>query len=139
MREEFNRTQAREYCSEKYKNGSLWSLKTPPDCENFTRFMKVESKKNKEKKYWTGLCQLDKENGNTEKPCFMVSDKQLVNCNNDYEKKGVLVEIDRNNNLKGKIGQKENKEYFICQVGKGNKIFSWLIDRGCKEILSIFF
>ena len=114
-----NQTQAREYCSEK---GSLWSPKNLSDCENFSHFLKKNSeKKDRKKRYWISLCKNEADR-HEDKLCNTGVLGQLYNCNNSSDE-CVSVKI-RGTSLTHHLQECNDKKYFVCQVNKGNKIFS---------------
>ena len=119
IRKRRTQAQARKYCFEKYENSSLWS-RIPSDCENFTRFIEVESTKQKRKRYWVGLC---KNETDSNEMCNAAALGQLHNCN-DSNDQCVSVKMIRGS-LSHRLEECDDKKSFVCQ---GNEIFLWLID-----------
>ena len=111
-------TEARNHCLT--RNSSLWSPKILSDCKNFTRYMNSNSQ-NRKGGYWTGLCK-NKTDDNKNKLCDTVIGEQLHNCNNNSDE-CVSVKF-RGADVKHHLEECDDRRYFVCQVNKGNEIFS---------------
>ena len=111
-------TEARKHCLK--KNSSLWSYKILSDCKNFTRFMTLNSQYGK-RRYWTGLCKNETDDDKN-KLCDTVIGEQLHNCDNNSDE-CVSVKI-RGVDVKRRLEECDDRRYFVCQVNKGNEIFS---------------
>ena len=122
VQRKLNQTQARRHC---FKNGSLWRPKNLSDCENFNRFMSSNGQ-NSRKRYWTGLCK-NETDGN--ELCNTVVLVQLHNCNSNSDE-CVSVKI-RGADAKHRLEECDDRKYFVCQVNKGNEIFSCVINIAC--------
>ena len=112
-------TEARKHCLKK-NSSLLWSYKILPDCKNLTRFMTLNSQYGK-RRYWTGLYKNETDDDKN-KLCDTVIGEQLHNCNNNSDE-CVSVKI-RGADVKHRLEECDDRRYIVCQVNKGNEIFS---------------
>ena len=120
IEQSLNRDDAQQYCAKNYENGTLCSFKDNEDWEHLTDSIRIRG--SNVYYYWTGL-KRRKQSGLTW--YYEFSD----GTSTKYAE-GIIHE---QNNVSahyfsiGKNGKRwydsERRNYFICQVNKGNKIY----------------